>query len=187
MRLNLAAKELQKRLISANKQYYSTCVTTTALKGQNMYSLPSDFIQILRLDYITEGSGTTASHQKILPITPNQQDLLTDTQGPPQYYYFQGNNIILAPTPDATYTLDMLYSYFIADMVSGTDIPDAPQQFHEYIAVLATRDCLIKDARPLAPIETKLADFEKLLKEIAVQRNADAARMVVKTNFMDEY
>lgn len=185
MRLNLALRELQKRLISANKDYYSTCVYTNTVVNQAAYALPSDFLQVIRLYYITQGSGTTASEQKLEPITPNQRDLLTDTSGDPGFYYMQKNNLILAPVPNRVLELHLEYSYQVADMSADADLPDAPSQFHEYIVLLAVRDCMVKDNRPLVNIETKLKEYEMLLKQIADQRQADKPRMIVQTSNMD--
>lgn len=187
LRLNLALRELQKRLISANQQWYSVCATTTTVAQQSAYALPTDFLQILRLDYITQGSGTTASTQKILEITPNQVDLVPGVAGDPQFYILNKDSFTLVPTPQRVITMHLYYSYYVSDMVLGADIPDAPPQFHEYIAILAARDCYIKDGRPIAPVEQKLQEYEKLLKEIAVQRDADGPRMVTATAFLDNY
>ncbi len=184
-RLNLNLRELQKRLISANENYYTVCSTTPTISGQAAYALPSDHLQTIRLDYITQGSGVTAQTQKINFITPNQRDLLSDTTGAPAFYYTQKNNIILAPVPNGVWTLHLEYSYYVADMVATSDVPDAPQQFHPYIAYMTARDCMVKDGRPLQSIETQLAQYEMLLKQIAVQREADGARMVVSTESMD--
>ena len=184
-RLNLNLRELQKRLISANENYYTICVTTQTVLNQAAYALPSDFLQIIRLDYITQGSGPTASTQKINFITPNQIDNLSDTTGAPTFYYMQKNNLILAPVPDSVYTLHLEYSYYVQDMVLTTDVPDAPQQFHPYIAYMTARDCMVKDGRSLQSIESQLGQYEMLLKQIAVQREADGARMVVNTQTSD--
>lgn len=185
IRLNIALRELQKRLISANNEYYTTCVYTNTVANQAAYALPADFLQIIRLHYVTQGTGATASTQKIYNMTPNQRDLLSDTTGAPGFYYFQANNLMLAPVPDGIYEMHLEYSYFVADMVNTSDVPDAPQQFHPYISYLAARDCLVKDNRPLVSIETQLKDYETLLKQIAVQREADSAKMVVQTNSLD--
>ena len=184
-RLNLNLRELQKRLISANNEYYSSCVQTNTVSGQAAYALPSDFLQILRLDYILSGSGPTAVTQKLQSMTPNQRDLLSTTSGTPQYFYFQKNNLILAPVPNTIITLHLEYSYYVADMVNSTDVPDAPQQFHPYIAYMTARDCMVKDGRPLAAIETQLMQYETLLKQIAVQREADGPTMVRMTDSME--
>lgn len=183
LRLNLALRETQKRLISANFDYYTTCVTAMTVAGQAAYALPDDFIQIIRLDRVTQGSGVTATTQKIMPITPNQTDLVFETQAAPSYYYFQKNNFILSPVPDAIYTLHLDYSYSVADMVNSSDLPDCPIQFREYIALIVARDYQAKDGRNITNIQTKLSEYELLFKQVAVQRGADETRMVVQTGY----
>ncbi len=184
-RLNLSLRELQKRLISANEEYYSTCVKTSTVVDQNTYALPTDFLQVIRLEYVTQGSGTTADTQKLQYMTPNQRDMMVDTSGDPIGYYFQKNTIVLCPTPNQVRELHLEYSYYVADMVNDSDLPDAPAQFHEYISILTVRDLLVKDGRSLGSIEVKLQDYEKLLKQIADQRRADGARMIVQTESMN--
>lgn len=178
-RLNLAMRELQKRLISANESYYTACVKTSTVVSQKAYALPSDFLQIIRLERVISGTGDLQRCEKIEYITPNQRNLTVSVSGDPSFYYFQKNYLMLVPTPNRVQEIHLEYSYQIDDMVNDADVPDAPEEFHEYIGVLATRDCLFQDERSLATIQTKLTDFEKLLKEIAEQRRADGPRMVV--------
>lgn len=185
LRLNLALKELQKRLILAGEQYYSYAVYTSTVQNQQAYALPSDFLNIVRLDYVLSGSGTTAVEQKIYSMTPNQRDLIGSITGPPAYYFLQNNNLMLAPVPDTIYTLRLEYTYFIADLVLTTDVPDAPKQFHEYAVLLAVRDCMVKDGRPLGNVETKLKEYEELLKQMASARRDDGARMIVSTDSLE--
>lgn len=182
LRLNLAMWELQKRLISANKEYFLSCVKTDTVAGQQAYALPSDFVQIVRLEWYNTGTAATSLSTKIEAMTPNQRDLLVNVNGDPQYYSMSKNNIILWPIPNRVVEVHLEYNYQTAFMTLDSDIPDMPLQYHEYIPILATRDCLIKDGRPLAPIQSKLDQYELLLKEIAVQRQADGPRMVTQTS-----
>lgn len=180
-RLNLAMRELQKALITANKQYYAKVVSTPLVNGQANYALPSDFLQIVRIEYVVSGSGDTAVTQNLLPATPNQKDGYLQVSGNPQFYTFIKNNILLQPVPQGTQSLRLTYSYMVADMSADGDTPDAPAQYQEYIAVLAARDCFLKDGRPLGPIESKMAEYRTVMKQIAEQRTVDKPRMVVMT------
>jgi hypothetical protein len=187
-RINLAQKELQKRLISANEQYFSICVKTNTVISQKTYTLPSDFIQVIRLERVLSGSGDLINTVQLLPITPNQVNLYPSSlaqSGNPTNYYFQNRTLILVPTPNQVQEIHLHYSYIVADMVNDADEPDAniPENMHEYIGVLATRDCLFQDNREITPIELKLKAYEDLLKQIAVQRNADVTRMVTMTGY----
>jgi len=181
LRLNLAMWELQKRLISANKEYFASCVKTSTVASQQAYALPSDFIQVIRLEWYESGTALTSLSRKIVPMTPNQRDLLVNVTGDPQYYTLSKNNIVLWPIPDRILEVHLEYNYQTTFLSNDSDIPDIPLQYHEYIPILATRDCLIKDGRPIQPIESKLQEYETLLKQIAVQRQADGSRMVVQT------
>lgn len=181
LRLNLAQKECQKRLISANKEYYLTCVKSDTVANQQLYSLPSDFMQVVRLEWYESGTSGTSFSNWIAPMTPNQRDLLDSVQGDPQYYSMNHGNLLLWPIPNRIVEVHLEYSYLVADMSLDADSPDAPDYFHEYIAILATRDCLIKDGRPLDPIKSKMDQYELLFKQIADQRQADQPRMVTQT------
>lgn len=182
MRLNLALRELQKRLISANHEYYVSCVKTNTAANQQVYSLPTDFLQVIRLEWYPVGLSGSVASQKILPITPNQRDIVGIVQNDvPQFYSLSKNNFVLWPIPTTVVEMHLEYAPLVIELTASGDVPDAPAQFQEYIAILATRDCLIKDGRPLAPIETKLQQYELLLKQISVQRQADNPRMVVQT------
>ena len=182
IRLNLAAKELQKRLISANKSYYAKCLETVTVSGQQPYAVPSDFLQILKLEIITQGSGVTAETKELEKITTWQKQLIPWRSGIPEAYYFQKDNIMLWPVPNSVKTLRLEYSYIIEDMVDDDDEPDAPEIFHEYIAVLATRDCLLKDRREILSISAKLGWYEELFKQVAQQRFADGNDRVTVTS-----
>ncbi len=180
-RINLAAKETQKRLLMTAQEFYVQCVKTSTVNGQAAYALPSDFMQERRLYYITSGSGPTAIEQKIVFITPNQRDLVTDVSGAPVYYYMQNGNLMLKPVPDKVYELHLEYTYEIVDMVADSDTLDMPLQFHEHPVLLTVRDCMVKDNRPLGNIETKLKDYEELFKQFAAERITDGPRMIVSS------
>jgi hypothetical protein len=182
LRLNLALWELQKRLILSNKEYFLKCVKTDTVSGQQAYAMPTDLLQIVRLEWYDDGQSANEKSRPILPMTPNQRDLLVNKNGDPQYYTLAKNNIMIWPTPNRVVEIHLEYNYQVSFMVADADVPDVPLMFHEYIPILATRDCLIKDGRPIQPLQAKLDEYERLLKEFAVARQADAPRMVVQSS-----
>lgn len=181
MRLNLGQRELQKRLISANQNYYMKCVKANTVASQDTYTMPTDFMELIWFGYVLSGSGQTADYRQLMNMTSAQRNLVDGLVGDPQYYFFMQNSLVLKPTPQRAVEMHLEYAYNVVDMVNDADVPDAPEPFHEYIAILATRDCLIKDGRDLAPISSKMAIYEELLKQIAVQRRADSPRMITAT------
>jgi hypothetical protein len=144
--------------------------------------MPTDLLQIVRLEWYDDGQSANEKSRPILPMTPNQRDLLVNKNGDPQYYTLAKNNIMIWPTPNRVVEIHLEYNYQVSFMVADADVPDVPLMFHEYIPILATRDCLIKDGRPIQPLQAKLDEYERLLKEFAVARQADAPRMVVQSS-----
>jgi hypothetical protein len=100
----------------------------------------------------------------------------------PEFYYLKKNRIVLWPIPDQIYTLRLYYSYEVTDMVNDTDIADAPDSYHEYIAIIATMDGFIKDGRSAALLESKSKDYESMILSDAQERNVDFPRTIIQTD-----
>lgn len=179
--LNNAQYELQKLLLQANENYYLECVQTTLITNQTDYVLPDDFMKLHRLEMVVSGVPPQENKLSLSWITLNQQDLLGNQQGQPQFYTIKKNRLILFTAPDQPYILRLYYSPRVTQMVLDTDVPNAPAHYHEYIAVLATRDGLLKDMRDIAAITAKLNYYEAMLKNDAQERNQDAPRSIVST------
>ncbi len=178
--LNNGQREIQKVLLSAGEDYYTKCISTETVINQMRYLLPADFYKMLRLEYVTAGTGDTASVQRLYEITRQEQDTARATvAGDPTNFHFNQDTFSLTPVPNRIITMRMDYAYRIADMSADGDTPDAPEQYHEYIAILAARDGFLKDGRSLTPIESKLAYFEKMFKQGSDQRNPGGTRMIV--------
>lgn len=177
--LNNAQLETQKLLLAAGEQWYTVCKYTTLVPSQSAYSLPADFLKVQRLELeIDSGINTT---QKLYPISMNQQDQYPGVNSRPSAYYLTKTNIKLVPPPDTALVMRLWYSYKVADMVQDTESPDVPSQYHEFLAVLAALDGLLKDGRdPSAMIEKKTY-YETMLKRDADERTVDNPRHILET------
>lgn len=177
--LNDAQFEVQKRLLQAGQNYYLTCVQTTLTIGQADYALPSDTLHTHRLEMIIQGLGTSNElTQPLRPITLNQQDVYPFTQGSPQGYYLRKAKLVLVPNPDTNYVLRLSYSYRVAPLVNLSDAFDCPEQFMEWVVILAAIDCFIKDGRDMSALMAKKEFYEELLKQESTSRSQDGPRMV---------
>jgi hypothetical protein len=185
--INQAQREVQKKLLKAGDDYYTICVETSTVANQRDYQLPTDFFQLMRIERITQGSGDTATTERIYPITRNEVDVAgynttgSAGQGLPFNYVINKNTFSLYPVPSSVVTLRLWYAPRVADMSLDADTPDVPADWHEYIAILAARDGFLRDDRSLGPIESKLLYYEKMLDETAESRSVDSPRMVVAT------
>lgn len=183
--LSLAAKQVQMELIQAGENWYMKPTETLTVASQSDYVLPSDFLVEHRLELVVSGTGTNENRQALTPITTNQQDLISITTGVPTNYYIKKDRVTLSPTPDAAYTLRLYYSPIIADMASDSDEPDVPEQFHEYVAILAAFNGFIKDDRTPNSLNAKKEEFLKILRQMATERTQDQSRQVVQVNDYD--
>lgn len=179
--INNAQKETQKLLLQSNQNWYVKPVQTTLVVNQSDYVMPQDFLKEHRIEIVVSGSPPNEDVVPLAPITVNQQDLVPNHTGQPQWYFYKRNRFTLFPCPDTALTLRLYYSYEVVDMVLDTDIPDVPVQYHEFLAVLATIDGLLRDGRDVTAFIEKRLYYEKMLKEDAQERNQDAPRSIVQT------
>lgn len=180
--LNNAQKECQKLLLQAGENYYTLTYSTYLVSGQSSYSLPADFMDLNRLAVVTAGTGPTATQMPLSFITLNQRDLVSTQSGVPSYYTLVKNKLRIFPVPQSTQLLLLTYSPMVADMVSDSDIPDVPPFFHEFLAVLATIDCFLRDGRDMSAFLEKRKYYEGMLKNQAQDRHVDSPRQVVTTD-----
>lgn len=184
--INQAQRECQKLLLQAGEDFYTICVYTTTVVDQRDYALPSDFVKLMRLERVTQGSGDTAATVRLWPLERNEIDVAdynaqSDSTGLPWNYVINKASFSLYPVPNAAKTIKLWYAPRVADMDDDADIPDVPEDYHEYLAILAARDGFLRDGRPLTPIESKLAYYEKMMEESSENRNVDSPRMVNAT------
>lgn len=183
--INLAQRQVQMHLLQAGQNWYMKPSETPTVIGQADYVLPADFMTEHRLELVLSGTGDQENRQAIGPMTTNQQDLVSLVKGTPTNYYIKKNRVTLMPTPSQAWTLRLYYSPRVVDLGSDTDVPDVPEQFMEYVALLAAFDGFIKDDRASENLLAKKVKYEDLLKQMASDRVLDQSRQVVTVNEYD--
>jgi hypothetical protein len=183
--LNNAQRETQKQLIQAGENWYVQKSAASTIASQDSYSLPSDYLKCHKLEVVLSGSGVSEQRRTLTPVTLIQIDNITSL-GIPEIYCLKKNCIIMRPIPDSAYVLYLHYSYLVTDMANALDVPDVPEQYHEYLAVLATIDGFMKDRRdPSAFIVGKRDSYLALMKQDSKNRTVDAPRSIVMTDGED--
>lgn len=184
--LNNSQRQVQQILLQAGQNYYMKPVETNTIASQADYLFPVDFMVENRLELVLSNYATPNEvRQPVAPITTNQQDMIPIALGTPTNYYIKKDRFTLSPIPSNIWTMRLYYSYRVADMGSDLDSPDVPDEFHEYVAILATYDGFIKDDRAPENLERKRVYYETRLKEMATNRVQDSPRRVVMTSDYD--
>lgn len=184
--INNGLRELQKQLIQANETYYLRCQMTNCVINQAAYALPADFYKLRLLEYCPSGPGTQVTDPWFMILPCTMVESLSVPQGPaaPTVYYLKKDCIVLKSVPDNTYPLRLTYDYQVSEMTNDNEEPDAPIDYHEYIAVLATIDGLLKDGRESAQFNEKKKAYVELMRQNMTQRQIDQPRWVVTTEDM---
>lgn len=178
--LNFGLKECQKKLIQAGANYNLKIVEQNTVVDQPYYTLPTDFLKLNNLITTQDATDPASPVTVISPITLNQKELYPQT-GEPQNYYFLNNILVINPTPTVVTTMRLTYTYRVAELSAAGDIPDLPEVYHEYIALLATQACFLRDGRDISTLQTRLNEYEKRMREDYQQRRVDGPRMIVST------
>lgn len=179
--LNNAQQEANKKLIQFNDDWYLKCGQAYTVQFQECYVTPSDFEKVNHMDLILGGTPGQEQRVTLNHSTQAEADLVNYSAGQPITFFLEKNCLIFRPVPDNAYLIRMYYSYRVSDMVYPTDLPDVPVQYHEYLAVLATLDCFLKDQRDPTPFMNKKAYYEELMRQSATDRMVDKPREIVTT------
>lgn len=180
--INNAQLQLNLKLIQANESWYSKTVQTALIANQACYLLPSDLERITHMEIVVGGVYPNEQKYTLTHSTPSESDMVNYSPSQPVTFYVEGQNcLVLVPPPDQPYVIRMKYSRLVADMQYSTETPDAPRQYHEFLAILGALDGFMKDQRPSDQFQKKLEYFEGLLKRAATDRMVDKPRMIVNT------
>lgn len=183
--VNNAQKELQKKLLLAGQNYYTIKSSSSMVLNQGDYVLPSDFLELSQFQIVISGSGVSESRVDLRPVTLIELDAFSQTTGCPRVYCIKRNCISVRPYPDQAYVMYLHYSYAAANMTFPNDTPDAPDLYHEYIAILGALNGYVKDGRDMSQLLAKKLWYEELMKQKAQTRNVDAPRRVRMTDSND--
>ncbi len=182
--INNAQREVQKLLIQTGQNYYVEKMSGVMVINKDTYFLPSDFKKCHKLEIVTSGVvGSTSEVRATMEwCTLMQLESIWQSVGTPILYNIKRNMLTVRPIPDQAYTMYLHQSYKCVDMVNPSDLPDVPEDFTEYIAVIATLDGFLKDQRdPSAFVGAKKEKYELMLKQDANDRNVSKPKSVVVT------
>lgn len=180
--INNAQREAQKQLLQAGENYYVEKMSGQTIANQATYVLPSDFRLCHKMEMVCSGTGVSEIRTELDFVTYQQLEQISQSTGFPVAYNLRRNIIEFRPIPDNIYTMYLHQSYRVVDMSNATDVPDIPQDYHEYIAVLATLDGFLKDQRdPSAFVAAKEDKYLQRMVKDAESRDVSAPRTVVVT------
>lgn len=157
-RLNRAQKEFVRRT-----KCLQTVTTFDITSGTQEYTLPSDFLDVIKVQLHFDGSPYVVRPVAFQHMSPY------DGQFAPFSYYVRGNHIGFYPVPATSDTCTLFYVQTPSDMSGTTDSPSIQPIFHDMLIPKAVELCLRSDEKPALAQQCKM-DFE--------QHVADAIRLL---------
>lgn len=127
--LNLAMREIQNKYrFAQGRSLYSF----NTVNGTRSYALPANAASIM---YVRDAT----SEDKLQKLDDEEIARLTEvtTTGTPVFYYRDGNNLLLHPTPDGVYAMVAKLKVAITELSADGDTPAIPASWHYGIVLLA--------------------------------------------------
>lgn len=155
----LTESELNRRL-----RHWRMLETATATASSQYTSLPSDWLEGVRV------SVATTPERELEYVTPREMADLRSVYtagGVPKFYTIAGSEIEVIPSPDSSYTLNLMYYEQIPDLASNstnwvlTNHPD----IYLYGPLLQAAPYLHNDER----VVLWQSRFEKAMEELRVE------------------
>ena len=146
--VQLAEAKFNRQLFVRQMEQRSTALVNTASSEPEFISLPSDF-QSMRRVRLSSVTAKPSLEFKSGTQLDEYRFATSDIVAQPRYFTVFGDEIELAPTPDAAYTIEMVYRQAIAPLASGgtnwllTLAPD----LYLYGALLESAPYIKEDAR----------------------------------------
>ncbi len=117
--IQLAEAKFNRQLFVRQMERRSTALVNTVSSEPEYISLPSDF-QSMRRVRLSSVTGKPCLEFKSGTQMDEYRFATSDVAAQPRYFTVFGDEIELAPTPDAAYTIEMVYRQSIPSLVSNS-------------------------------------------------------------------
>lgn len=146
--IQLAEAKFNRQLFVRQMEQRATALVDFGSDEPEFISLPSDF-QSMRRVRLSDVTGKPCLEFKSGTQMDEYRFATSDTAGKPRYFTVFGSELELAPTPDAAYTVEMIYRQNVPPLASNDDnwlLAMAPDVYL-YGALLESAPYIKEDAR----------------------------------------
>lgn len=167
---NLVQSEIQNELIQVYENLFVTQTTINFVAGSGDYVLPSDFIQMIRVEDLR---NTPTDPTEIVPISISDRGakstpLTIINNGVNDGYYFVGSKIHFDVTPTMTQgsAVRMFYVQRITDVTASTGVSDIPREYHQLLVWGIVKYALLQQQADTSKADV---EYEKLIAKMRKQ------------------
>ena len=131
--VNVAYQEVAQAAPSALMETITVSSTTS---GENRIELPADCMEIINVSWLTQVGSNSARTLRRTSVSRVDQAGFTPVGKPDEYALFN-NWMELWPSPDSSYSLQLRYYLYPADMTATTAVPSVSTEWRPAILYLA--------------------------------------------------
>jgi len=157
----------------ANEGWWDTEGTVTTVSGQAYIALPTDAKTVKAVDRL---DGT--EHREMAQVGINARNRYGSTQGEPVAYRLSARGLELLPTPNAAYTLRVIYTPKPATLDENT-AREWYEGWEEFIINAVIVELKAREGMPLGDFVGKLDMAEKALRASASKRKQQEPEYLV--------
>lgn len=167
--INEAQDELAQEINRAYKSYFVKSATVPTVSGQSLYSLPTDLIELVKLEVVDSPSSDTEP-QSLTEVLLNDKRFYEVLDQANQktsfgYYFLQGGSFRALPevgTSNAYFR--MFYVKRLAALSADADLSEIPGEHHGLLALKAAQHAWAKNGRQNGAIDTLAAEKLSLMR-----------------------
>jgi hypothetical protein len=188
--INGALAELYDLLVSARgHEYYATDADISIVTGTSLYSLPTDFYELLSIrlnwdPYFIEELKPMGVRER------TRYEMLVGIfeRGTPKAYRLQGTQtasartVEILPVPTRSVTCRIRYIPLFAQLASDSDTFDGVNGWEKLVALKAAIEYRTVAEKPLGNLQALYAECFARIQSLADQRNANYAEQVQQVN-----
>jgi hypothetical protein len=170
----LACTELYDLLVQARGQdYYATYATLNIVGGTSLYSLPSDFYQLLSLSLVWSSSvqedvpNISTARQRISFLNGANW-----AQGAPKGFRLRATQIEILPTPTSAVTGSLVYVPAFPGFANDAAVIDGVNGWEKLVALRVAMEMRAIEEQPYADLQNLYEIEKQRITDMAADRDA---------------
>jgi hypothetical protein len=179
--INAALVELYELMSSTHEGYFDTTATVTTIAATDAVSLPSNFWRLRGVDMLQ----STGLYSELRQVAIGERNRYAASGCPSGYRTAAGGTrgqLVLYPTPDAVYTLRLVYEPTCPLLVADGDTVEDYNGLADYVVTGALLRCDRREQRPLAEREAELERIKRRVVSSATERRAAEPEHLIPRN-----
>lgn len=162
-------------------QWNQTVTALVAVAGTETIALPSDFLELDRLEYMYNGTSRLEIHE--LDLESIRRINVDQSTGTPEWFTVYGANIYLANVPDSAYPVYCFYLHRYPDLSADTDTSPWLDNAYDLVVAGAAKLVWARTIRNVSAAQVCAQLESDYALELRAYRDQNQLRRIKATDF----